>query len=99
MDQNGRLFRRETLSLTENKLPYDSWRPITVGPFFVVAVAQLVEHRIVIPVVAGSSPVGHPNFLFSARGIFEKTHAFSFEDGSTFFRLERKSREPSVGAR
>jgi hypothetical protein len=25
-----------------------------------VAVAQLVESRIVIPVVAGSSPVGHP---------------------------------------
>ena len=28
-----------------------------------VAVAQLVEHRIVIPSVAGSTPVGHPNFL------------------------------------
>ena len=28
-----------------------------------VAVAQLVEYRIVIPVVAGSSPVGHPNFF------------------------------------
>src|SRR5690606_29515306 len=27
----------------------------------VVTVAQLVESRIVIPVVAGSSPVGHPN--------------------------------------
>lgn len=27
-----------------------------------VAIAQLVEHRIVIPVVAGSIPVGHPNF-------------------------------------
>jgi hypothetical protein len=26
------------------------------------AVAQLVEPRIVIPVVAGSSPVGRPNF-------------------------------------
>ena len=26
-----------------------------------VAVAQLVESRIVIPVVAGSSPVSHPN--------------------------------------
>ena len=25
-----------------------------------VAIAQLVEHRIVIPGVAGSSPVGHP---------------------------------------
>jgi hypothetical protein len=29
----------------------------------VVAVAQLVEHRIVIPSVAGSSPVSHPKFL------------------------------------
>ncbi len=28
-----------------------------------VAVAQLVEHRIVIPSVAGSSPVSHPNFI------------------------------------
>jgi hypothetical protein len=27
-----------------------------------VAVAQLVEHRIVIPVVAGSIPVSHPIF-------------------------------------
>src|ERR671914_3151731 len=29
-------------------------------PLRVVAVAQLVEHRIVAPKVAGSSPVGHP---------------------------------------
>lgn len=29
-----------------------------------VAVAQLVEPRIVIPVVAGSIPVGHPNSIF-----------------------------------
>jgi hypothetical protein len=28
-----------------------------------VPVAQLVEHWIVIPVVAGSNPVGHPNLL------------------------------------
>ena len=27
----------------------------------VVAVAQLVESGIVIPVVVGSSPIGHPN--------------------------------------
>ena len=27
-----------------------------------VAVAQLVESRIVIPVVVGSSPIGHPSF-------------------------------------
>jgi hypothetical protein len=30
-----------------------------------VVVAQLVESRIVIPVVVGSSPISHPNF-FSA---------------------------------
>ncbi len=29
-------------------------------PFFTVGVAQLVEHWIVAPVVAGSSPVVHP---------------------------------------
>jgi hypothetical protein len=31
----------------------------------VVAVAQLVESRIVIPVVVGSSPISHPIFLHS----------------------------------
>ena len=39
---------------------------ITVSSKFsllVVAVAQLVEHRIVIPSVASSSLVGHPNFF------------------------------------
>lgn len=30
---------------------------------FVAAIAQLVEHWIVIPVVAGSSPVGRPTFF------------------------------------
>ena len=29
---------------------------------FVVGIAQLVERRIVIPDVAGSIPVSHPNF-------------------------------------
>lgn len=29
---------------------------------FMVGVAQLVELRVVIPVVAGSSPVAHPKF-------------------------------------
>jgi hypothetical protein len=28
-----------------------------------VAVAQLVESRIVIPVVVGSSPISHPKFI------------------------------------
>jgi hypothetical protein len=36
-----------------------------------VAVAQLVEHRIVIPSVAGSSPVSHPSFAFSEIGFLE----------------------------
>ena len=31
-----------------------------------VVVAQLVEPRIVIPVVAGSSPVDHPIFLIGS---------------------------------
>ncbi len=31
-----------------------------LGLFFVVGVAQSVEHRIVAPDVAGSSPVTHP---------------------------------------
>ena len=34
-----------------------------------VAVAQLVEPRIVIPVVAGSSPVVHPIKLMSIRAV------------------------------
>lgn len=29
-----------------------------------MGIAQLVEHRIVIPSVAGSSPVTHPKFFF-----------------------------------
>ena len=32
-----------------------------------VAVAQSVEHRIVIPVVAGSIPVSHPIFYIASR--------------------------------
>ncbi len=35
---------------------------INVG-YFMVDVAQLVERRIVIPVVVGSSPITHPIFL------------------------------------
>ena len=34
--------------------------PITAIISFLVAVAQLVESRIVIPVVVGSSPISHP---------------------------------------
>ena len=32
-----------------------------------VGVAQLVEPRIVIPVVVGSSPIVHPSFRMAAR--------------------------------
>jgi hypothetical protein len=36
---------------------------------FMVAIAQLVEPRIVIPVVVGSNPISHPIFvLCSLRG-------------------------------
>ena len=34
-----------------------------------VAVAQLVESRIVIPVVAGSSPVGHPRNYYEIKSL------------------------------
>ena len=32
--------------------------------YFVVSVAQLVERRIVVPVVGGSNPLAHPMLLF-----------------------------------
>jgi hypothetical protein len=38
-----------------------------IKAFLVVVVAQLVELRIVIPAVAGSNPVDHPNFLFKIK--------------------------------
>jgi hypothetical protein len=37
-----------------------------------VAVAQLVESRIVIPVVVGSSPISHPIF-YSTSQVSDKT--------------------------
>ena len=40
--------------------------------FIVVSVAQLVEPRIVIPVVVGSSPIVHPIFFLKIRLIFKK---------------------------
>jgi hypothetical protein len=43
-----------------------STRRQQAGPGLMVAVAQLVESRIVIPVVAGSSPVSHPNPFFAS---------------------------------
>jgi hypothetical protein len=44
----------------------------------VVAIAQLVEHWIVIPGVAGSIPVGHPIFFFPSK--------FNFKPGFFFER-------------
>ncbi len=41
-----------------------------------VAVAQLAEHRIVAPKVAGSSPVGHP-WLFPANARKKTSLRFS----------------------
>jgi hypothetical protein len=52
----------------------------------VVAVAQLVESRIVIPVVAGSSPVGHPT----------KNKHFR-DSGSNFWNLRCQSLEDDQG--
>jgi hypothetical protein len=40
-----------------------------------VAVAQLVESRIVIPVVAGSSPVSHPNFFMATHAAFSSSRS------------------------
>ena len=48
----------------------------------VVIVAQLVEPRIVIPVVVGSSPIGHPNFIYAnidcILGSENQTHDLTF---------------------
>jgi hypothetical protein len=43
----------------------------------VVAVAQLVESRIVIPVVVGSSPISHPTVF---KLLFSSCHAFIGSD-------------------
>ena len=40
------------------------------GPRLMVGVAQLVEHLIVVQVVAGSSPVTHPKRILGIQGIF-----------------------------
>ena len=37
-----------------------------VGRFTVVGVAQLVEHRIVVPAVVGSIPIVHPRLAVGA---------------------------------
>src|SRR4051812_18571262 len=61
-----------------------------------VVVAQLVEHRVVVPVAAGSSPVDHP----MVKGSVRVTEPFSRPDtilGMDFlepFVLPVESREP-----
>ena len=47
-----------------------------------VAVAQLVESRIVIPVVVGSSPIGHPSKINDLARL--SSWAFSFLALSSF---------------
>ena len=51
---------------------------------FVVGIAQLVERRIVIPDVAGSSPVSHPNFLECAP-VAQLDRATDFESAGRGF--------------
>jgi len=41
-----------------------------------VDVAQLVEPRVVVPVVVGSSPIVHPIFPDAPSGAAGKSHAF-----------------------
>lgn len=48
-----------------------------------VAIAQLVEHRIVIPVVAGSIPVGHPNFFLELLDKLNKYLKIKAKDSNT----------------
>jgi hypothetical protein len=38
------------------------WCMLVESKHSLVTVAQLAEHRVVVPKVAGSSPVGHPGF-------------------------------------
>ena len=51
-----------------------SFAPVNVARM--VAIAQLVEHRLVVPVVAGSSPVSHPMYM-PRLGIPEAGHVTS----------------------
>ena len=44
--------------------------------FFMAIVAQLVERRIVVPVVAGSSPVIRPILIYPDRTVFDRGFFF-----------------------
>jgi hypothetical protein len=56
----------------------------------VVSVAQLVEPRIVVPAVAGSSPVAHPTF---------RTARTCVRSASLYKRVSRLSRRENGGSR
>ena len=53
------------------------------GPI-VVGVAQLVERRIVIPVVVGSNPIVHPTFFYRRIHLFAARTYFAVK-GSQYF--------------
>ena len=57
----------------------------------VVAVAQLVESRIVIPAVVGSSPIGHPIFKADLLKLFDFVRADTKHFRRFFKRLMLKS--------
>ena len=57
------------------RLASDVYRPVVLS---MVAVAQLVESRIVIPVVVGSSPISHPIYQHPKDGKIAILGMFSF---------------------
>jgi hypothetical protein len=59
-----------------------------------VAVAQLVESRIVIPVVVGSSPISHPIFSEIDASLGPRL----FSSWSPFFHEQFDSRKVGIGA-
>ncbi len=62
-ESNGFLIRGSGV-----RIPPGAFRsPRAMRGFDMVGVAQLAEHRVVVPGVAGSSPVTHPIFVGSAR--------------------------------
>jgi hypothetical protein len=65
------------MRLEHSLLQVRSNQPRTRAIIFacMVAVAQLVESRIVIPVVVGSSPISHPKYTKSLQ---RELQAFSF---------------------
>ena len=60
----GGLWLNQGAATLAGRLTAFGWCEIML-PVTVVSVAQLVEHWIVDPRVAGSNPVAHPNFLFA----------------------------------